>query len=177
MKVKERTKDEGRDKWNWRERWNCESLWFSVSIELKHEQRAVYLADGCLVHQFVNQDDISGVKVTRYDMRHQIWQSHEIAVLKETPVSLCIFKIYSRRSHDTHLVSCHTRQILNVEWNQHTELASDITAKVYVAWFGRIRCVGCAILDMPTYSIIFLKKEVAVNDDMILYYHNRTSMA
>ena len=23
-------------------------------------------------------------------MRHQIWQSHEIAVLKETPVSLCL---------------------------------------------------------------------------------------
>ena len=70
-RSKREQKNEGRDKWNWRERWNCESLWFSVSIELKHGTKGSLLG-WCLVHQFVNQDDISGVKIMT---RHQIWHA------------------------------------------------------------------------------------------------------
>ena len=92
-RSKREQKNEGRDKWNWRERWNCESLWFSVSIELKHgQQRAVYLADVWFTNSWTRMTSrvSRSWRVTRYDMRHQIWQSHEIAVLKETLVSLCI---------------------------------------------------------------------------------------
>jgi len=70
-RSKREQKNEGRDKWNWRERWNCESLWFSVSIELKHGTKGSLLG-WCLVHQFVNQDDISGVKIMT---RHRIWHA------------------------------------------------------------------------------------------------------
>jgi len=77
-RSKREQKNEGRDKWNWRERWNCESLWFSVvSIELKHEQRAVYLADVWFTNSWTKMTSrvSRSWRVTRYDMRHQIWHA------------------------------------------------------------------------------------------------------
>ena len=87
--------------------------WFRTCVQLKTctydlrmywalskmEKAAVYLSWCLVVHVVTHlgcQDHACmDASTDRYDMRHQIWQSHEIAVLKETLVSF----IYLHSSH------------------------------------------------------------------------------